>query len=273
MNRFQLIAMDIDGTLLDSHKHLPDACAQAVQEATKAGKIAAFATGRALSEILEFEPLLPEIRYAVFSSGAGIYDFREKKIVALTEIAPETAAAILDSVRERDVMPQIVLPHIDVIQKSHMQNLDRYHMGVYRQLYEHAMTLVPDIFDFYRQNKEPVLKINLYHADADERASTLKALHTLDIETVYSEISSIECSPRGVHKGSGLLNLCHFLGIHPAECIAVGDADNDISMIQAAGLGVAMGNANFRVKAAAQLVVSDNDHGGCAEAIRLLYEQ
>ena len=273
MNRFQLIALDIDGTLLDSRKNLPDACVRAIQEVTDAGKTVAFATGRALSEILEFEPLLPEIRYAVFSSGAGIYDFKEKKMVALTELVSETAATILDSVREKDVMPQIVLPRIDVIQKSHMQNLDHYHMGVYRQLYEHAMTLVPDIFDFFRLNKEPVLKINLYHADPDERRSTLEALHRLDIETVYSEISSIECSPRGVHKGSGLLNLCRFLGIDKAECIAVGDAENDISMIQAAGLGVAMGNANSRVKAAAQLVVSDNDHGGCAQAIRLLCER
>lgn len=270
MNQFQLIALDIDGTLLDSRKNLPEACARAIREVTEAGKTAAFATGRALSEIVEFEPLLPEIRYAVFSSGAGIYDFKEKKMAALTEIAPETAAAILERVREKDVMPQIVLPQIDVIQESHMQNLDHFHMGVYRHLYEHAMTLVPDIFDFFRQNTEPVLKINLYHADQEERPTTLEALHSLDIETVYSEISSIECSPRGVSKGSGLLHLCRFLGIDPAECIAVGDAENDLSMIEAAGLGVAMGNAGSRVKAAAQLVVSDNDHGGCAEAIRLL---
>ena len=102
MNRFQLIALDIDGTLLDSRKNLPDACVRAIQEVTDAGKTVAFATGRALSEILEFEPLLPEIRYAVFSSGAGIYDFKEKKMVALTELVSETAATILDSVREKE---------------------------------------------------------------------------------------------------------------------------------------------------------------------------
>ena len=178
----------------------------------------------------------------------------------------------MDSVRNKDIMPQIVLPQIDVIQESHMMALDHYHMGIYRTLYEHAMTLVPDIFGFFRLNREPILKINLYHADPDARTSTMKDLRTLDIETVYSEVSSIECSHRGVHKGQGLRNLCHYLGLRTEECIAVGDAENDISMIREAGLGVAMGNAGAKVRAAAARIVSDNDHAGCAEAIRFLLE-
>ena len=270
MNRFQLIALDMDGTLLDSHKNLSPDCVNAIREVTEAGKTVVFATGRAVSEILEFEPLLPEVRYAIFSSGAGIYDFKEKKIVELTCINPADAEKIMNSIVKKDVMPQIVLPFIDVIQESHMQNLDHYHMGVYRHLYEHAMTLVPDIFDFFKANNEPILKINLYHANADERSDTLNALRLLDIETVYSEISSVECSQRGVHKGNGLRKLCRFLGIQIDECIAVGDANNDIPMIREAGLGIAMGNAGNQVKAAARLVVRDNDHAGCAEAIRLL---
>ena len=75
-----------------------------------------------------------------------------------------------------------------------------------------------------------------------------------------------------MNKGSGLERLCGLLGIPMAECIAVGDADNDIEMLRAAGLGVAMGNAAGHVKTAADRVVSDLDHGGCAEAIMMALE-
>ena len=169
-------------------------------------------------------------------------------------------------------MPQLVLPDRDVIQASHMEQLDRFHMEVYRPLYEKAMTLVPDIQAFTRNNPEPVLKLNLYHADPQERVLTRSQLESPELELVYSEISSLECSSRGVSKGSGLERLCGLLGIPIAECIAVGDAENDIPMLRSAGLGIAMGNAPAHVKAAADRIVPDPDHGGCAEAILMLFD-
>ena len=135
--------------------------------------------------------------------------------------------------RTKDVMPQIVLPDADVIQASHMEQLEHFNMGVYRPLYEKAMTLVPDIWAFAGSCREPVLKLNLYHADPAERIRSREQLETPDLELVYSEISSLECSAKGVSKGSGLERLCRLLEIPLAECIAVGDADNDIPMLRA----------------------------------------
>ena len=182
------------------------------------------------------------------------------------------AERIFTTARTKDLMPQIVLPYADVIQDSHMEHLEHYHMGVYRPMYEQAMTLVPDIYAFAASCSEPFLKINLYHADPEERVRTRAQLETPELELVYSEVSSLECSARGVSKGSGLERLCGLLGIPMAECIAAGDADNDIPMLRAAGLGVAMGNAAEHVKTAADRVVSDLDHGGCAEAIMMLMD-
>ena len=68
-------------------------------------------------------------------------------------------------------------------------------------------------------------------------------------------------------KGTGLLALAPQLGISPEQTIAVGDADNDLPMLRAAGLAVAMGNANENARAASDVTVADNDHSGCAEAI------
>ena len=269
---YRLIALDLDGTLLNSRKEIPPEAALAVRDACAAGKTVVFNTGRAVCELEEQIALLPEVRYAVFASGAGLYDIREKKAFGLQGIPAAQVEKILALARTKDLMPQFVTADRDVIQSSHMANLERYHMGVYRPMYEKAMTLVPDIFAFAETCRDPFLKINLYHADPPERIRTRAQLETPDLELVYSEVSSLECSAAGVSKGSGLERLCGLLGIPMADCIAVGDADNDIPMLRAAGLGVAMGNAPDYVKTAADRIVSDLDHGGCAEAIRLLLD-
>ena len=266
---YRLIALDLDGTLLNSRKEVPPEAVQAIRAVSAAGKTVVFDTGRAVSELDDQIALLPEVRYAVFASGAGLYDIQEKKTFGLHAVPVELVRRILGTVRAKDLMPQFVLPEADVIQASHMDNLEYYHMGVYRPMYEKAMTLVPDIWAFADSCREPFLKINLYHADPEERIRTRAQLESPDLELLYSEVSSLECSAGGVDKGSGLEHLCSLLGIPMAECIAVGDADNDIPMLRAAGLGIAMGNAADHVKAAAGQIVSDLDHGGCAEAVMM----
>ena len=269
---YQLIALDLDGTLLNSRKEIPQETVRAVRAVCAAGKTVVFNTGRAVSELSGQIAALPEVRCAVFASGAGLYDTREKKSFGLCAIPVPTAERIFALARTKDLMPQVVLPDADVIQSSHMEHLERYHMGIYRSLYEEAMTLVPDFYAFAAACKEPFLKINLYHADPPERVRTRSQLETEDLELVYSEISSLECSAKGVSKGSGLERLCGLLGIPISDCIAVGDADNDIPALRTAGLGVAMGNAPDHVKTAADRVVSDLDHGGCAEAVMMLLD-
>ena len=269
---YQLIALDLDGTLLNSRKQIPPDSMQAIRTVCAAGKTVVFSTGRAVCELDEQIVLLPEVRYAVFASGAGLYDIRNRKAFGLRGISAEQVQRILKLARTKDLMPQFVTADADVIQASHMEHLEHYHMDVYRPMYEKAMTLVPDIFTFAETCRDPYLKINLYHAAPEERIRSRTQLETPDLELVYSEVSSLECSAAGVSKGSGLERLCTFLGIPMAECIAVGDADNDIPMLRAAGLGVAMGNAPDYVKTAADRIVSDLDHGGCAEAIMMLLE-
>ena len=269
---YRLIALDLDGTLLNSRKKIPPQTMRAIRTVCAAGKTVVFDTGRAVCELEEQIALLPEVRYAVFASGAGLYDIREKKTFGLCGIPSALTERIFALARAKDCMPQIVTPDADVIQASHMDRLEHFHMDVYRPMYEKAMTLVPDIFAFAASCADPFLKINLYHADPQERIRTRAQLETPGLELVYSEISSLECSAAGVSKGAGLQRLCALLGIPVAECIAVGDADNDLPMFRASGLGIAMGNAAEHIKTAAGLVVADLDHGGCAEAVMMLLD-
>ncbi len=126
---------------------------------------------------------------------------------------------------------------------------------------------VPDARAWIRACRDGIEKINLYHISREASIRTSERLQGLPMERIYAETSSLELSPKGVDKGSGLLDLCRVLGIPASRAIAVGDADNDLPMIRAAGLGIAMGNANDHVLKEAQVTVGTNDEDGCAQAI------
>ena len=80
----------------------------------------------------------------------------------------------------------------------------------------------------------------------------------------------LEIIPSTINKGRGLLEICKALNVDPGEVIAFGDAENDIPMLQTAGIGVAMGNAGAQVKAAADMVTGSNNEDGIAAALELL---
>ena len=80
----------------------------------------------------------------------------------------------------------------------------------------------------------------------------------------------LEVMPKGTNKGTGLAAICADAGIDVSEAIAFGDSYNDIYMIQTAGLGIAMGNAEEAVKEAADRVTADCDHDGIAAALKEL---
>ena len=88
------------------------------------------------------------------------------------------------------------------------------------------------------------------------------------LTVVKSSPFFVEVSPKGVSKGAGLTKLAAELQVDASEMMAIGDEQNDLSMITLAGTGVAMGNATDQVKAAAQYISADNDHGGVAQAIQ-----
>lgn len=88
------------------------------------------------------------------------------------------------------------------------------------------------------------------------------------LQMTNSSPVNIEINPAGVSKASGVAEVCKLLGIEMSEVVAVGDSLNDLAVIEAVGLGVAMGNAQEQVKEAADLIVASNNEDGIVEVIR-----
>lgn len=267
MNNYDLIAFDMDGTLLNSQKQISQESLKMIEKATAAGKIVCLSTGRCMPELTYFGDQLKNVQYFICISGALIYDNFQKKILSSSPISHETAMQLFDRVRNEDLMINYFCNE-SVIEKDKIEKMADFHMGIYKETFRKVTHQVDNIFDHYAKARENLYKINLYSKSVEQREKLLPKISDIDLTFAYSEVTSIECSAKGVSKASGLKVLCQKLGIPVERTIAVGDADNDIEILKAAGLAVAMGNANEKVKALADVIVNDNDHEGCAQVIK-----
>lgn len=270
MPKYDLIALDMDGTVLDDNKEISRANADAIHDALRAGREVIFCTGRSLAEMNDILAEYPDMHYLLAESGAFLYDLREKRILYAAAIGREEIAKIQEAVGDRDLMPIAFSRGRYMINRSQFYSLKDYGMAPYQEMGPRVATPAEDVLAETYAGVYPAEKINLYHRTVEDRAESRRRLDRLkpDLEYVDSEISSLECSPRGITKASGLEKLSQILQIEAERMIMVGDADNDLAGLRFAGLAVAMGNANANVKAECDEVVADNNHDGCAEAIR-----
>ncbi len=113
----------------------------------------------------------------------------------------------------------------------------------------------------------PVEKVNLLCIPDEHRTAVEAALKDIDVSAVWSSATNMEITHRDASKGVAVTKLCQLFDLSPARVMALGDSGNDASMLRAAGLGVAMGNAPDAIKAIANAVTARNDEDGAAIAI------
>ena len=267
---FDLIALDMDGTVLDDQKEIGAETAAAIHEALAAGKEVVFCTGRALAEMEEYLRDFPDMRYLLGESGALVYDLQLRKALYKAEIPVDDVKKICQAVKGRDIMPAVFSEGRYMVNRTQRDLLARYGMGAFAIKTPPVTTVTEDVLDDAVSGKITAEKLNLYHLTVEDRLVTRRILDELKPDVVYvdSEITSLECSPPGTSKASGLARLCGLCRITADRMIMVGDADNDLEGLKYAGFPIAMGNANEHVRSVCKAVVADNNHDGCAEAIR-----
>ena len=268
MSQYELIAFDMDGTLLNSQKEITPRTLAALKKAAAAGKQIALSTGRCRPELTAYTELVPGIRYFICTSGALVYDVHEQKEIYKKPLEPELVRRLLEISKEEDLMVHL-LDAESIVQTDQFESMGNYGMGVYKPMYERVVTVWDDLYEAYCAAPFPVEKVNFYHRDPEARERTKERIREagLPVIMVNAEKGSLELSAEGVDKGAGLQKLCEYLKLPLDKTIAVGDADNDITILQKAGLAAAMGNALPNIKKLADVQVSDCDHDGCAEVI------
>ena len=264
---YRLLAMDMDGTVLNSKKNITPRTEEAVHTAISAGKEVLFATGRCLSEMREHLARFPEMRYAICLSGATVVDLQKGVTLSVAALPRELVEQIMAMAHEFDVMVAVYAGNDVFLEDRHRGKMEYYGCGCFEKLYGSCAGWVEESGEAIALRGGDVRKINFYFHSTEEWEQGGRKLTGLPVSYARGIPNNYEISPLNVTKGMGLEALCRRIGIPITQAIAVGDEGNDLAMIETAGLGVAMGNASQAVKDAADEITADCDHDGVAEVI------
>ncbi len=236
MSKFKLIALDLDGTLLNSDHEISEQNLRWIRRAEEAGLIVAFATGRGRQSSEPYWGAVSPTAPMVLANGAEVWKNHGELL-------------------SRHELSSAVVPELIALAKSHAA--EYWIMGNCEEDRH-----IPG---------QGCLKVGMYHPDL-KVISKLRELVSKygQFEVSASAAHNIEINGQGVTKAAGLAEVTSLLGIKASEVMAIGDSMNDLAMIKWAGLGVAMENAAKVVKEAADYVTTSNDEDGVAQMIQLI---
>lgn len=267
MGKYGLIALDMDGTLLNSQLTLTPGNQNAIHRAAEAGKHIVISTGRCLPEIRETLAALPEIRYLVCENGSCVYDYARQTDIHVDPIPTEEVLFVLEAARHEKTVIQVFSENRSYFNQADDHWAAACAVANYCDLFHASSTFDAHLFDDYARHPFRVEKINLYFENVESRERMKERLAERPLSMADSIGHMVELTSAVADKGRGLRMLCSHLGVALEETIAVGDSMNDVSILKTAGLGAAMGNACSGAKKAAGFITDDCDHDGVARVI------
>lgn len=260
--------LDMDGTTLNDQKQISEETLEALEAAVKAGHEVVIATGRApegIGKMLE-QYGLDRIgcHYVIGFNGANMVDVRSGEVLYRRPLPSDTLCRLIDLSRERQIYLQIYEGGRIYTEKPD-ENLEGY-----RKRIRLTVEIVPDLKAVPSGEVCKALAVNMQSANELVKFQNLLMEEMGDqIDSFFSNPAFLEIVPKGISKGTALEAFCARLGIPASNSVAVGDENNDLSMIRAAGIGCAVANASAEVRAAADYVTKrDNNHSAVAEVVR-----
>ncbi|CDL83123.1 pyridoxal phosphatase [Xenorhabdus szentirmaii] len=265
---YRVIALDLDGTLLDPQKHILPESLSALHEARQSGIKILIVTGRHHVAIHPFYQALQLDTPAICCNGTYSYDFRAKKVLASDPLPPLEASQALTYMQDAEIQH---LMYVDeAILYEHPHTVTRT-LAWSDSLPVHQRPNLQQIRNF----EEAIHNVNFIWKFATSSPNLVKLRklseqieENVGLECEWSWFDQVDITKKGNSKGMRLQQWVESQGMSMKDVIAFGDNHNDLSMLETAGLGVAMGNGVDAVKERADIVIQDNTQPGIAEIIR-----
>ena len=259
----KLLALDVDGTLLDAKGRLRKRTKLAIQAASDSGSVVTLATGRDWLAVEKLMEILPSVQYAVCTNGIEVYSKKGHRLTA-REIDFDIAQMAIHSIRQK--LPGVAIGVGIRGQLVGEPDIAKALPAMPAGVTSFPAKIVPDVMQEMTSNAQDIV---VYHSDYHSRIEDLyeivgEIVRDKQIDVVFSGLPMVEIVPAGCGKETGLSWLCSHLGIASTEVIAFGDGMNDLSMLKWAGKGIAMGQSVDRVIGCADEVTLANSDDGVA---------
>lgn len=274
MSHIQLVALDLDGTLFNNQSIISKANIDAIHRITGAGVYAVISTGRPLGGIPVEQLKEAGIDYAITANGGGVYRLSTGECLCDGSMPEELFLPVLAFLQTKNIHMDAFIDGKGVSPtRCRETGLKLDVPEALKKYIVETRSRVDDLEAYIRDNHLSVQKMTLNFLpdgnggfiDREEVREYLTA-HP-DVSCVCGGYNNLEFTRADISKGVGLQKLAAFLGVEIADTMAVGDTENDLSILEAAGVGVAMGNATDAVKELADYITDSNEEDGVAHAI------
>lgn len=266
---FKAIAFDLDGTLLDSQKNIRPSTVHAVGKARARGIDVILVTGRHHISTHAYHHQLGLETPAICCNGAYFYNFQSKLPEAPNAMGPDQYDDLLKMVRKYGFISKVYTTDAMTYERPdhHIHALSAWSQTLPTHLQPNIRQV--DSFETLLAGSPPVWKFIINHPSQQELlVFAEEARKELNLSCEFSWFDTLDVTREGNSKGGKLTEWAALKGIDMANVIAFGDNHNDTSMLQAAGMGVAMQHGEEAVKAIADAVTDgDNNSDALAEAI------
>ena len=284
---YKLVAVDLDGTMLNSYGEVTENTKRVIKKTIQKGTEVVIASGRSIDSIKTIAKEIESSKYIIAGNGAVVYDIKNDEIL-YEKYIPKSKALDIIKICEENSISYNVYTNKSIIANNLRYNVLYYYKENLKKedSKKTNITLVENIYDYIKEMKDQkVMKIFICDITKSVFSSIIKKFDSMEdvevldvshmsrkiikhgsvdvpIEYYYTEISM-----KNVDKWYAIEFLINKLGINKEEVIAIGDNMNDKKMIQESGLGVVMKGSTPKVTEVADYITEDNNNEGVANAI------
>ncbi len=266
--RYRVIALDLDGTLLTSEKTILPESIDALSQARQAGAEVVIVTGRHHSAIHPFYQALQLTAPAICCNGTYLYDYQQKRVLDNDPMSVAQAELVIQRLEEEGIKGLLYADDAMLYQHPTPHVIRTSAWGESLPAAQRPLfTRVDDLTSAARRS-DKLWKFALSHDNLPQlRDFALRIADEVQVTCEWSWADQVDISRQGNSKGKRLAEWLATRNLSMQDVIAFGDNYNDLSMLEHAGLGVAMGNADQQIKDRAGWVTGDNNRPSIAETI------
>lgn len=263
--KYKLIAIDMDGTLLNSGNNVSNRTKKAILHAKELGVHIVLATGRILKSAVHYSKQL-ELKNPIVASNGGIMIDENSNIIFKSPIDKEAIKEIVKIADDEKIYCHLYDESKFYSSQKVQDILDFYSEGSKNMKID--LELFSSIDDILSTEDLNIYKLIFIDDDLEKLQDFRSKISTVDnINISSSWINNIEAMGLDVSKGQAIKKLAKKLNIELDEVVAIGDSENDLSMLDIAGLSIGMENGADIIKARADYITDTNDNDGVAKAI------
>ena len=275
---YKMVCIDMDGTLLTKRKKVSEESREIIKKVYDKGVEIVVTTGRIYNNAEYYSNFLGVKSPVIAANGAIVKNKIDSEIIYENPISMDECMKLIDLLYEMKFLFHFYTTDGIFCNNSFTEISTKLYMT--KQVgYEslkinyHVIRSKEKWINFFKENKNKITKCIVFSAFPEKINRCKESLKKIEgIVYFGAGKRSIEINNRGVSKGNAVKALAEKYGIKREEIICIGDNENDLSMIEYAGLGVAMGNAIDSVKEIADYVTSSNDDNGVAKALKKFFD-